>query len=200
LWTIITIASLIVLIILALCVPVEMVLHTDVYGKAKFHMRLSWLFGLFSKEIAGGKKKTEGEKRDAKPKKKGGRRNIRFIFRMLQNKGLLKQFKGLVKDIFSCFKFRDMVADFKVGLGDPADTGLLFAFISPVSVFLGSSRFHRINLQPSFGDEAILEGYSWGTARLRPIKLVLPLLKFTFSSAAIRALKTLVLSKWKGKK
>ena len=163
-------------------------------------MRLSWLFGLFSKEIAGGKKKPEGKKSDVKPKKKGWRRDIRFIFRMLQTKGLLKQFKGLVKDLISCFKFRDVVADFKVGLGDPADTGLLFTFLSPVSVFLGSSRFHRINLQPSFGDEAVLEGYSWGTARLRPIKLLPPLLKFTFSSAAITTLKTLVLSKWKKKK
>ena len=71
-WAMIAIASLIVLIILALCIPVEMALHTDVYGKAKLHIRLSWLFGLFSREIAGGKKKTEGEKRAAKPKKKAG--------------------------------------------------------------------------------------------------------------------------------
>ena len=58
-WVVITLASLAALIILILCVPLDMVLHVDAYGRPKFHMRLAWLFGLVSKEITKAKRKPE---------------------------------------------------------------------------------------------------------------------------------------------
>lgn len=69
-WVITVLAGLAVLLCLVLCVPLDMVLHADVYGKPKFHVRFSWLFGLVSQEIAGEKKKPEKEKRAVRGKKK----------------------------------------------------------------------------------------------------------------------------------
>jgi hypothetical protein len=177
-----------------------MVIQADVQGKPKVQLRFSWLFGLVSKEITGKKGKHEEKKRAVKEKKKRQRPDARLIFSILRIKGVLKQFKELLKGVLSCFKFRDLVADFTIGLGDPADTGLLFAIIGPTAAFLGSSQFHQLRVRPSFGDNAVLQGYSQGTVRLRPIRLLPPFIKFACSLTTIRVAKKLIISKWRRKK
>jgi hypothetical protein len=201
LWVIAVVASLVLLLFLILCVPLDMALHADVHGKPKFRLRFSWLFGLVNKEITSEKEKPEKKKRAVKGERKYRWRDTRVIFKTLRTKGLLRRLKDLIiKGIFSHLKAKDLIADFKIGLGDPADTGLLFAFIGPACVFLGSSHLHQIRVEPSFGDDAVLEGYSQGTTRLHPIQLIPPLLKFIFSLTTIRVAKTLISSKWKRKK
>ena len=198
-WVVTTLASLAAVIILVLCIPLNAVLHIDVHGRPKFRVRLVWLFGLVSKEVTKGKKDPEEEKSVAKDKRKPGKRKIkaRTIFQILRTKGLLKQLKRLLQDILKCLKIRDLKVNLRIGLDDPADTGLLLALIGPVTFFLGSSRVHEIRVQPSFEDEAVFEGYLSGALRLVPIQLAIPFLRFVFSLAAIRAAKTLVLTKWK---
>jgi hypothetical protein len=158
-----------------------------------------WFFGLVSKEITRGKKVPEEEKGVAKGKQKPGKRRIkaRSIFQILRTRGLLKQLKRLLQDILKCLKIRDLKVNLRIGLDDPADTGLLLALIGPATFFLGSSRVHEIRVQPSFEDEAVFEGYLHGAVRLVPIQLTIPFLRFVFSLAAIRTAKTLVLAKWK---
>jgi len=197
LWVIAVIASLAVLIFFILWVPLDLALHADVYGKPKFRLRFSWLFGLVSREIAGEKKKPTEKRKEVKGKKKRRWGDARTILSILRTKGVLRRLKELLKDVFSCLKFRDLVADFKIGLGDPVDTGLLFAFIGPATAFLGSSRRHQIRLEPSFSEDAVLQGYSQGTVRLRPIQLAPPFLKFAFSLTALRIARTLISSRWK---
>ena len=200
-WVIIVLASLVVILALVLCIPLDMVLHADVYGRPRFSMRLTWLFGLVSKEITRGKK-PEKKKEVVKERRKlrEGRRGAGAIFQILRTRGLLKQLKGLLKDILSCSKIRELAADLSLGLGNPTDTGLLFAFIGPANLFLNSYFPCQIRVQPSFEDEATFKGYSYGVARLRPVQLVIPSLRFVFSLAAMRAVKRMVLTKWKRKK
>ena len=190
-WVIAALASLAVLIILVLCVPLNMAFRLDGDGRPRFRMRLVWLFGLVSKEVRKGKKKRKPKKRKIK---------ARTILKILRTRGLLRQVKRLLKDVLRRLKIRDLTADITVGLGDPADTGLLFAVIGPATFFLGSSQVHEIRVRPSFKDEAIFEGYLSGAVRLLPIQLVIPSLRFVLSLATIRVVKTLVMSKWRGKK
>jgi len=202
LWVIVALASLAVLAVLILCIPLEMVVRVDADGRPRFRMRLVWLFGLVSKEITKAKKKPEEERRVAEGKRKLRKRKIkaRTILEILRTRGLLRQVKGLLKDILRRLEIRDLTADITVGLGDPADTGLLFAFIGPATFFLGSSRIHDIRVQLSFEDEAVFKGYLSGAVRLLPIQMVIPLLRFVFSLATIRVVKTLAVSKWRRKK
>lgn len=197
-WVVIALASLAAIIIFVLCIPLNAVLDIDIYGRPKFRLRLVWFFGLFSRGITKGRKKPKEEKRIAEGKRKRKKRKIkaRTIFKILRTRGLLGQIKRLLRDILKCIKIRDLRADFRVGLDDPADTGLLFALIGPTIFFLGSSRVHEIRVQPSFEDEAVFEGYLHGAVRLVPIQLVMPLLRFVFSLATLRLIKILVLAKW----
>ena len=192
-WVIIALAGLFALVVLVLSIPIDLAFRLDVYGRPKFSLRLVWLFGLVSKELKRGKKKPSKRK----PRK---RRGGRGIFRILRTKGLLRQLKALVMDILGCLKIRDLSIDFRVGLDNPADTGLLFATIGPSLIFLSPSVRRSISIKPSFEVEAVLEGYAQAAVRLRPIRLLVPLLRFVFSLAFLRVIKTVVLAKWKRKK
>ena len=199
-WAIIALASLAGLAILALSIPLDMVLHLDVHGKLKFRMRLVWLWGLVSKEIKRRKKKREEKKEvpeKRKPKKRKGR--PRDFLKILRTKGLVKQFKRLVKDILSCLRIKNLKGEFKIGLDNPADTGLLFAFIEPIQILNPYLR-QQFNLKPSFDEEPVFEGYLQGSVGLKPICLVTPLIRFIFSPVAMRLVKVFILNKWKRRK
>ena len=60
---IVVLASLTAVLIFVLSVPIEMSLRADVYGKPRFRLKLSWLFGLVHTDLAG-RKKTIPEKKD----------------------------------------------------------------------------------------------------------------------------------------
>lgn len=180
--------------------PLDLVFRTNIDGKPRFSMRLVCLFGLVSQELRRGRKKPE-EKRVIEHKRKplGRRWEISDTFEVLRTKGLLKQFGRFIKRIFRQIKIRELVANFKVGLDNPADTGLLFAFIAPVNLILSYFSPHQIRIEPSFAGETIIEGHLYGAVRLRPIQLAAPLIGFAFSLPTLRAVKKLVLSKWKRK-
>jgi hypothetical protein len=191
---------LIVLLILLLSIPLDAVLHLDIYGKPKLKARLVWLFSLVSKEVSKDKKPKEKRKEvKAKPGRKKKGIKAKTVIEILQTKGLLRNLIGLISDILRCPRIKELEVDFVVGLNDPADTGLLFAFIGPATVFFNHLFHHMIRIQPSF-DEAVLEGYSSVTVRLQPVQLVPAIIRFVFSFATIRAIKILILSKWKEKK
>jgi hypothetical protein len=200
LWIIAVLAGLAAFIVFILWVSLDMVIQADFDGKPKLRLRFSWLFGLVSRDITGKEKKPAEVKRAPKVRKKRRWADKRVMFRVLRIRGLLSRIKRLVKDVLSCFRFREIAADFRIGLGDPADTGRLFAVLGPASVFLGSSHLHRVRLEPSFSDDAVLQGHSHGVVRLRPIRLIPPFLKFALSPPTVKAAWILMTNKWRRKK
>jgi len=196
LWLIITLVSLVVFFLLVFSIPLDLSLRLDANGTIKFQSKLVWLFGILYKRISKKEKKTKKVKqKKVKDKKSGVNRALFF----LRTKGLLKQVKVLIKDIFSSLSIRRLKANLMIGLDNPADTGLLFAYIGPASVFLNNSKKYSISIEPSFEDEVILKGYIHAVIRLIPIRVVIPLLKFIFSPLIFRIVKELFISKWKKK-
>ena len=200
-WVIATLAGLAALVIFVLCVPLDAALNIDTSGRPRLRLRLVWLFGLISKELTREKKKPEEKNEVAKKKPKKKRKiGFRTILRILRSKGLLRQVKDLVRGVFGQLKFRELVVNLRLGLSNPAETGLLFSLIGPAIPFLSRASRGHIRVEPSFSDEAVFEGHLHGVLRLQPIKLVKPVSKFVFSLAFLRVVKTLVSSKWKRKK
>jgi len=195
LWIVAVLAGLVILIVIILWIPLEIALQADFEGKPRFQLRLLWLFGLVSRDITG-----KGKKEAVTGGKRRRWADAGTAYRVLRTRGLLRHIKEFIKGVLPCFRFREIVADFTIGLGNPADTGLMFAVIGPATVFLGASRSHRIRIEPYFGDDAVFRGHSQGKARLRPIRLVPPFLKLTFSLPAMRAIWTLTRSRWQRKK
>lgn len=195
-------AGLMALCIFLLSVPVDLRLSFETGGGAKFRMKLVWFFGLLKKEIKRSKK-SEAFKKEEPEKKRQRRRkapDLSMIFEMLRVKGLFSQVKKFLKDVIKLPGVREIEADFTVGLDDPADTGMLFAFLGPAAVFAGQAIPGRIEVRPSFEDDLMLDGYLRGTVRVQPIRAIPPVLKLIFSKPVFSILKILVVKKWKRRK
>ena len=137
----------------------------DVHGKPRFSMRIVWLFGMVSREVRREKKKPEEAKGAVEDKRKLRERgeDVSLVFEILRTKGLLSQIIRLLRDVLSHLKFREFGANLRVGLDNPADTGLLFALIAPANLLPSSFSPREIRVQPSFGDEAVhlqMEGHA----------------------------------------
>ena len=200
-WVIAVLAGLAALVTLLLCVPIDLVFHTKIEGKIKSSLRLVWLFGLVSKDCIQTKKKPQEESNiEQEQKSSDWTQGIRITLEVIRIKGLLEQLGRLIKRIIRHIRVRELVANLKVGLDNPADTGLLFAFAAPFNLLLSYFSPHRIRIEPSFASDTLIEGRLYGTVRLRPVQLAVPLLGFAFSFPTLRAVKKLVLYKWKRKR
>lgn len=200
-WVIVVLVSLAILITLFLCIPLDLVFRANIEGRPKFSLRLIWFFGLFTSELRQTRKKPE-EKRvnEYEGKPADWMQRLRVTFEILQTKGLLKQLGCSIKGIIRRIKVRELTANLKVGLDNPADTGLLFAFIAPVTLAINYFFPYPVKIAPSFTGESFITGYLCGAVRLWPIQLAASLIAFAFSLPTLRAAKKMVSYKWKRKR
>jgi hypothetical protein len=189
-WVVVALASLLVVLISTLCVPVDAVLNLDTSAERKFRLRLVWLFGLISPEL--GRERRKPEVRQAKRKRGIG---LRTIWRFLCTRGFLTKTKNLVRDVLSRVKIKEIAVNLRLGLDDPAATGLAFAVIGAAKPFMKLPRQYELTIQPSFSDQPFFQGYLRGVLRLQPIRLVIPVGRFVFSPTMFRVLRVLASSR-----
>ena len=192
-WLIITLASLFLLLVLLLSIPVNLIFCFDTNQQPKVNLRFSWMFGFIGGRL-GGKKKKPKVPRKKKEKKKGSR--FRF-WNILSTKGLLKHIVMLVKGILSGIHLKKFKLRLRLGLDSPADTGFLFGCVYSMRGLLPAN--YNIAVNPEFS-EAVVEGYSRGTVNLTPICFVRPVSRFVFSIVSLRVFWGIITGKWKKKK
>jgi hypothetical protein len=201
LWVAISLVSLILVIILMLCVPLDFVFCIDTKARPRMKLSFIWFFGLIDKEIKKRKKKSPEKEDRVKPVKKSKSRiDWQLILRIIKIKGLFRQFKQFIKDLLSCFKIKELIVDFKIHPDDPADTGILYALALPFNSLTDPRSPYRINIWPSFEPDIMFDGKLAGTIRLQPVKLFKPFAQFVFSIPIARLLYTFISYKWKKEK
>lgn len=201
-WVVIALCSLVALTALALSIPVDVDLRVDVRGRASAHGRVEWLFGRVGASFGAG----EGTEKPSKPgkpkpekkpkKRRTGLRNGRLAWDLLHVHGLLRSVARLVVGLLRCIKVRTLRADFRVDLGDPADTAMLVGPLAQTAMFAGILSPYSFRLMPAF-DGTLLDGEAELAARLRPLMVIPPLLGFLFSASTLRAIIVVVRSRWK---
>lgn len=163
------------LLIALLAIPVTLtfevswrqVLHSDI--------KLRWAFGLVRvtiPPIEPGKPATEGEE----PGQKVGRHERspskkHNIFAVVRQKKLRRRIFRFLGDFWHAIHKKDLSLRVRIGLGDPADTGQLWAVCGPVAALLANVRDVSIDIEPEFLD-AIFELDSSGSLRIIPLQLV----------------------------
>jgi len=145
------------------------------------------MFNLISKDL---KRKKKPKKEKAKEKRK---RRIKPFIAMLRARGFLRRLLRFVRDIFRILHVREFALDLRIGLSDPAETGMLFALIAPAAVQLRAFTPLDIQIQPDF-EQTGLQGYFKGRLRIFPIQLIIVGTLFALSPATIRAIKSMVLA------
>ena len=89
----------------------------------------------------------------------------------------------MIQDLLHSFQIKELRGHCHIGLGDPADTGMLLGLLQPLLL-----PAKNITLDADF-QEAVLEGYCKAQIRFFPIQIIGYLLVFVFSPATVNAVK-----------
>ena len=181
-WVLTTVIGIFLFLVILLAIPVDLIICVEKYSDFKLRVTVRWMFGLMGKEISRGKKEPKKEK-----KRRG---SIKPLLAMLKTRGFPGKLFRFIRGVFRCFNVHDLKLNLRVGLGDPAETGLLFALIGPTMVCAGSFSSLDIKVEPDFYQGG-LQGYSKADIRAFPLRLVGHLVRFTFSPTTIRAIKNI---------
>jgi hypothetical protein len=197
LWIVAAFVCLLLFILLILCIPFDLFFSITINENPAYRLRLLWLFGLLDRELRKTERKPKKKQRVAETTKKPKHRiDASTVYRILRTRGLWAQLKRLVTGIYKSLDIKELTAYLKVGLENPADTGLLFAIAGPAN-FLLSLLPYRITIYPSFEGDIVFEAHAQGITRLHPIMVLVALLKFLFSSPAMYITRIFVVSRWK---
>lgn len=184
--------ALLLVSVVLLFVPVNLTFNLGVPGRVSPGpaLQVRWLFGLVKRDFPQkGKPRAE---RGTEKRKKAGRRGpgLKRVLNALRTRGLPGRGLTLARRLLRQFRFRELDVHVRVGLGDPAETGMLCAAVWPALYPRSVGRFNVL-VEPEFL-EPCFELAARGRASVVPARLVWPLTLFILSPSTLIALRRLI--------
>ena len=96
----------------------------------------------------------------------------------------------LVTDVWRAAHLHRLRLRMRLGLGDPADTGQLWAVLGPLSALAQGLRGADVHIEPAFM-ESVFEFHARGRLRVIPLQFLALALAFVLSPVCIRAWRSL---------
>jgi hypothetical protein len=161
---------LVVVLLLAVPLTINFYLHWN--QGLSGHVQLGWANGHLHTEIpiqpgarkAKSKPKRKDKQRSSKPSGISGKT-------LLRNKPFRDRVMGYIRETWKAIEKRELKLLARIGLDDPADTGMLWSVLGPLGAILATSRNSEISLQPDFLDP-VFELQSSGRIRIIPLQLL----------------------------
>ena len=177
------------LVVASLAVPVVLVLDAERVESLEARWRVRWLFGLVDVQCSRRRRKrSPSERSDAatlrRKSPQEGRSNARMGIAVLRTRGLLR--RGTCGDSVSAGDVRGVLFAHGVCLEDPADTGIVYGFLTPLLV-VAKTRGLNVDCRPMFLDSG-WNGTVSATIHVRPVSVLAALVVFLVSPPVIRAL------------
>lgn len=175
-----------------LAIPLTLTFQVSWQEVFRNDAELTWAFGLVRKRILPAKLKNVASKSE-KPDRRT-RRSWRSsytkpkILSALRQKDFRRRITRLVGDVWHAVHKEDVKMRLRIGLGDPADTGQLWAVLGPVSGMLGSVQDVSVKIEPEFIDET-LELVGNGSIRIIPLQIIYLAAAFMLSPPLWRVIK-----------
>jgi len=192
----VVVAALLGLVVLVLAVPVSIVFRFDGLEGLNGRISIGWLFGLvrfgFDVPDADKREATAPATRRARRRraKSGWRGGGSRAWAVLRRAPFRRRVVRLVKDLVAAAHPRNLRLRVRLGLGDPADTGRLWAIVGPLGAMARNLRDAEVHLEPEFV-EPVLEFDAQGRLLLVPLQFIALAVAFVFSPASLRAWWTL---------
>ena len=189
-----SIAILIALLLALLAVPITVMFRVDGINEVKGHVTFCWLFGLVRFRILIPTTAHTKPRQGRQPAKKSGKLkrtgSARRAFSLLTQRAIRQRGVRFIKDIFRATNPGDLYLRLRIGLGDPADTGRLWAVLGPAAGMATNLRSAVIRIEPEFIDP-VLEFESQGQFRLIPLRFIALVAGFVVSPTTMRTYRTL---------
>ena len=112
------------------------------------------------------------------------------IIAALRQSGFRRRVCRLACDLIEAAHPRQLRLRLRLGLGDPADTGRLWALIGPLIVTTQNLRHTALRVEPEFIDP-VCEFHARGRLRVIPLQVLVLAAGFALSPASIRAWRAL---------
>ena len=211
------VVGIVLFILFVFSVPVDMAFDVGGPGVTRSRMRVGWLFGLLGKEFGGrGKNRIEEvgedpavrslpdvtvapvelegveEPKERESKRKKKKRGAKPYLSLLVTKGVARGLLKLSRRILSGIRVRHLDARVRIGLDDPAATGILYSALWPVLVPLTNNSSAKVRMELSF-EEPALDVIARGRIWVFPIQMVWSVLLFVLSPTGLRAMKLMVM-------
>lgn len=171
----VTAAAIFLLLVGLLAIPVTLDIRLAWDDRLLDDVTLRWAFGLVRVPIRSrrGKPSEADTIKPEKPAKRRGRTKRKRInvIRILQQKASRRRLFRFLKDLWNAVAKHDVSLRLRLGLGDPADTGLLWSVVGPLSGYLTTLEDASIHIEPDFFETA-LEFEGSGRLRLVPLHVI----------------------------
>ena len=183
-----------VLVLLAL--PVEAAFRLEGIEAFAGRITIRWLFGLvrFRIPVPGVRErpaKPVAERKAAgKPPRHEARRRPARVIAVLRQTAFRRRVYRLVQDLVRAVHVSQLRLRMRLGLGDPADTGRLWAVMGPLNAAAQRLRGAEVQIEPEFVDP-VLEFRAQGRVLVVPLQILALAVSFALSPPSIRAWRTL---------
>lgn len=169
------VVAFLLLIIALLAIPVTLTFQMSWQQEFQSDIELLWLFGLVRIRFSSPQSKRpsrEGEERVQKISRlERSSRKKQNVIAVVRQKSFRRRIIRLTRDFWHAIHKRNVSLRVRVGLGDPADTGQLWAVVGPVAGILSSVKEASIEIVPEFFDNTF-ELDSSGNIRLIPLQMI----------------------------
>ncbi len=179
------------LIVIVLAVPVTLTYQLSWKQTLSAQLKLNWAFGLVRADVSPDTGKPETEKPEAALEsagwwRKSERKKTNFIA-AIREPGFRRRMLRFVSDVWRAIQKKNVRLMVRMGLGDPADTGQLWAVIGPLSGMLACARDATVVIEPDFLGSTF-DVDSSGTVRVIPLQLTIIALGLRVSPAVWRGI------------
>lgn len=180
-------------LLLLLAVPVTVAFNVRRIDALRGRVTVGWLFGLVRRQIdwpASATPATSGKRRRAQSDDATNARPTRgdrgHALRMLRDAAFRRRVARLVRDSVAATDIRRMSVRARLGLGDPADTGRLWALLGPLSAAMQNVPRIEMQIDPEFMDP-VFEFDLDCECMLVPLRFLALATGFALSPITIRA-------------
>lgn len=171
------IAFLLLLIIL-LAIPVTLTFQVSWQQAFQGYVKLHWLFGLVRMRLSPSQSKAPSPEAEAVAQKidrfehstRKKKQNVNVIA-IIRQKAFRRRIVRFIRDFWRAIHKRNVSLSVRIGLGDPADTGQLWAVVGPVAGMLSNVQAASIEVVPDFFDTTF-EIDSSGIIRIFPLLII----------------------------
>ncbi len=170
----IAIAAFLLLFVALLSVPVRLSFRVSWQQTLHGNIQLYWLFGLvrLQRPLTRPKPPVPGQPTGSQEKteaKSSSRQTSSLA--VIRQKAFRRRVFRFLRDIWRAMRKQDLSLRVRIGLGDPADTGRLWAVIGPVAGLLTEVQEASIDIVPEFTD-TVFEFDSSGKIRVIPLQMI----------------------------
>ncbi len=188
------VALFMVLLVGLLAIPITLDFKFAWHQALEQNVRVRWAFGLVDVRIPSADGRDESKKRAVPSEKKRRKAQSsggpRHVFAAIKDGRFRRRILRFARDLWQAVRKQSIFLRFRIGLGDPADTGRLWSVIGPIAGMLSAVRDATIQIEPEFFDPTF-EVDSSGSIRLVPLYILGLVLGLLLSPSVWRGVKIL---------